>query len=176
MIKTLFATMFAVSTASFAGDAAAPQSAPVQPTQFCQTQEYRQLDFWVGDWKASFTNSDGSIGTGRNIITIEKDGCVIEENFDSAGLSGNSLSLYHAPTKLWRQTWVDNQGDYFDLTGGPTDDGGFMLTNIRLNDKAPHLRMRWDNITPASFDWYWEKSEDGKVWTLSWHIKYERNE
>jgi hypothetical protein len=62
------------------------------------------LDFWLGDWRASW---DG--GTGRNQVTREVGGQVIVERFESAGdepFSGISVSVADT-TGLWRQTWAD---------------------------------------------------------------------
>lgn len=43
------------------------QSSPTPPPP-CSTAEYRQLDFWVGEWIATFDNGDGTKGTGKNRI------------------------------------------------------------------------------------------------------------
>jgi hypothetical protein len=84
-----------------------------------------------------------------------------------------SVSLYHAQTRQWRQTWVDNQGSYFDLVGGPNGKD-FVLTNLRQRSDAPHLRMIFTDIKTHSFTWRWQKSDDGKTWTDSWVIHYEK--
>jgi hypothetical protein len=144
------------------------------PPAACSTEEFRQLDFWVGNWEVSWVDAKGETQTGANSVTIEKDGCVIEENFKIPGFEGNSLSIYHKPYGGWRQAWVDNQGGFFDLTGGP-DAEGFKLTMVRLKDQAPHLRMIWRNIEADSLDWHWQGSKDeGTTWEDSWHLHYER--
>lgn len=143
----------------------------------CAAPEFRQLDFWVGTWDlySSADTSQPSIGT--NVITREYGDCVIQEQFTASppGLVGHSVSTYHAQPGLWRQTWVDNQGGYFALTGGPTSDG-FMLTNTRISDHAPYLRMIWEDITPNSLTWRWQRSTDaGATWTDVWNIHYVRH-
>lgn len=126
----------------------------------CQEPEYRQLDFWVGEWDLSWTTQDGKIGTGTNIITKEPFGeCVITENFDGSPtitLKGLSVSTYHKPVKQWRQTWVDDTGGYFSLHGGPQEDGTFLLEMDRLNRQGPYRRMIWTNISEKSLDWHWQ--------------------
>lgn len=150
------------------------QDADAPPPAACSTDEYRQMDFWVGNWDVSWKGPFDEVQKGKNVVTSEKNGCVIEENFDAAGLLGNSLSIYHNHSKKWRQAWVDNQGGYFDLVGGP-DDEGFQLTLVRLSDKAPHLRMIWRNIEADSLDWHWQQSTDeGATWEDRWHLHYER--
>lgn len=142
----------------------------------CQGPEYRQMDFWLGAWDLSWEpQGEDDTGKGTNDIVLILDDCVVEENFkDNNGFIGRSHSVYHALPELWRQTWVDNQGGYFALTGGP-DDEGFKLEITRISDKAPYMRMIWRNVEQDSLDWHWQRSPDeGKTWEDAWHIHYER--
>ena len=149
--------------------AANTQSAP-QPAA-CTGPEYSQMDFWVGDWQLKW---DG--GQGTNHITKDYGGCVIEEHFDSQpamNLQGHSVSILS--NGHWRQNWVDNEGSYFDLVGGPQTDGNFVLENVRANDKTPYRRMMFENIKPDSLTWHWQGSDDqGKTWKDRWVIEYTR--
>lgn len=149
-----------------------------QPPAPCSGEEYRQLDFWVGEWKASWTNPNGSEGSGKNIITKNEYGdCVIYERFSMPGFNGMSVSTYHAPLGKWRQSWVDDQGGYFALTGGLSDEEGihFGLENTRLSETAPYLRMIWQDVTEESFTWRWQrKADEASDWTDQWVINYSR--
>jgi hypothetical protein len=156
------------------GVALAQQQAPSP----CAAPEFHQMDFWLGDWDARYANDPSSPADGRNTITREYGGCVIQEQFDGGpaaqGLIGHSVSTYHRPAGLWRQTWVDNQGGYFALTGGPAGDD-FILTSTRLSERAPYQRMVFEDITPLSFTWRWQSSTDaGASWTDAWVIYYTR--
>jgi hypothetical protein len=151
---------------------AVPSLATAAPKPACAKPQYRQLDFWVGNWDLAWKG-----GTGTNRITRSYDGCVIEEHFDGAPsmhLKGHSVSLWFAPTKDWRQTWVDNQGEYFNLRGGPDGKGNFVLNNVRETNKARHLRMVFTDIKPDSLTWRWQSSKDGKAWADRWVIHYTR--
>ena len=141
----------------------------------CVGEEYRQLDFWLGNWDLTWTpTGEGDTAKGTNDITLIMDDCVVQESFKGAGAIGHSVSLYHAPPKKWRQTWVDNTGGYYALVGGP-DDEGFRLDMTRISDKAPYMRMIWRNIEKDSMDWRWQRSPDeGKTWEDSWVIHYVR--
>ena len=155
-----------------------PPATPA-PQAACQGEEYRQLDFWVGDWDLSWTNADGTKGTGRNVITRSDFGdCVITENFDgspSMALKGLSVSTYSRPHQLWRQTWVDSQGGYFSLYGGPQEDKTFVLTMERLNDNGPHSRMVFEDITKEGLVWRWQgKRAEIDEWVDQWVITYKR--
>lgn len=150
-----------------------------QQTPPCSTPEFRQLDFWVGVWDARWEASQGiPAGTGTNTITRAYGNCVIQEDFDggpsTGGLIGHSVSTYHAPAQQWRQTWVDNQGGYFALSGGRVGDI-FILTSYRINTNTPVQRMVFSDITENSFTWRWQASADaGATWTDSWVIHYTR--
>lgn len=159
--------------------ATAQQTAPGQQAP-CAGPEFRQLDFWVGSWDVRWDASPGQpAGQGTNVITHDFDGCVIHEHFNGGPSTGNLLgeswSVYHAPAQHWRQTWVDNQGGYFALIGGPQEDGKFVLVSNSIVDNTPRQRMVFEDITPNSFTWRWQRTADhGATWTDSWVIHYTR--
>lgn len=144
----------------------------------CSSDEFRQLDFWVGTWDATWTLPDGSEAKGSNTITKDEYGsCVIFERFSAPGLNGMSVSTYHAALGQWRQTWVDDQGGYFTLVGGPSDayNTEFELELSRLTDQSPYLRMIWQDVTPDSFVWRWQARDASKPnWEDRWVINYTR--
>lgn len=149
--------------------------ANAQSAAACEGEEFRQMDFWLGNWDLTWApTSEGDTGKGTNDITLIMNDCVVQESFKGAGAVGHSVSIYHAPPKKWRQTWVDNTGGYFALAGGP-DDEGFRLDMARISDKSPYMRMIWRNIEADSMDWHWQRSPDeGKTWEDSWVIRYVR--
>lgn len=154
-------------------------ASPAAPPPPCSAPEFRQMDFWLGTWDVQWQATPGTpAGRGTNTITREYDGCVIQEAFDGGPATGNlighSVSTYHAPLKKWRQTWVDNQGGYFALVGGPEGDT-FVLVSSRLQDNSPVQRMVFENIKPNSLTWRWQKTPDaGKTWQDQWVILYAR--
>ncbi|MEM7036257.1 MAG: hypothetical protein AAF570_04695, partial [Bacteroidota bacterium] len=80
----------------------------------CSSPEYRQFDFWVGDWNVY---SDGEL-VGTNRIDLILDQCVLQENWEGKGGSkGKSFNLYNGQTKMWEQTWVDNHGGVLVFRG-----------------------------------------------------------
>ncbi|MCR9133659.1 MAG: hypothetical protein NXI08_13840 [bacterium] len=142
------------------------------------------FDFWVGNWDLTWQHTDGSEGTGTNLIEKTLDGVVIQENFRAltgayAGLKGTSLSVYNPQTKTWKQAWADNQGSYFDFTG-VVENGQriFQTEEQTLADGRTLIqRMRFYDIEQDTFKWDWESSFDGGVtWTLNWRIFYRRSE
>ena len=156
-----------------AQDQTEQQSAP------CSTEEYRQLDFWVGSWHAAWTDAEGNAQEGSNVITIEQGGCVIQENFNGnpgTPFTGLSTSMYVNRLGHWKQIWMDSAGGFLDFSGGP-DEGGFHFTLVRNSDEAPYMRMIFRNIEEDSFDWQWQQSQDeGETWNDQWVIHYTRVE
>jgi hypothetical protein len=174
-VRTLTSFAMALSVMACAS-ADAQQSAAPAPAP-CSAPEFRQMDFWVGAWDAYYS-ADAAAPGGRNVITRAYGGCVVQEDFDGGpeaqGLIGHSVSTYHAPSGRWRQTWVDNQGGYFALVGGPEGDK-FVLVSYRLRDNVPVQRMVFEDIRQESFTWRWQSSADaGASWTDSWLIYYRR--
>jgi len=149
------------------------------PPPPCSTEEYRQLDFWVGTWNATWVDAEGNTLYGTNTITRELDSCMILENFNGNpgnSLVGHSISMYVGRMNHWKQIWMDNQGGYLDFSGGP-DEEGFHFTMERPQEAAPHLRMIFRDITEDSFEWHWQNSQDGgETWADQWHISYTRTE
>ena len=156
---------------AFAGAAGAQQ--PAAPA--CGTAEYRTLDFWVGNWDA--VDQQGNV-VGTNRITRDEYGaCVITEHFQGSPLIGHSVSIYRPGQKQWRQTWVDNQGGFFDLVGGPVagSDHIFVFENKRPVETMPYQRMIWQDVKPDSFTWRWQRrAKPTEAWVDSWVINYRR--
>ena len=142
------------------------------------------FDFWVGNWELTWQHSDGTEGTGTNLIEKTLDGVVIQENFRAltgayGGMKGTSLSVYNPQTKTWKQAWADNQGSYFDFTG-VVENGQriFQTEEQTLADGRTLIqRMRFYDIEQDNLKWDWESSFDGGVtWTLNWRIFYRKVE
>ena len=148
----------------------------------CSTPEFRQFDFWVGEWEVSWPTSastEGKAGSGTNRIHIALDKCVIVENFDGTPnipLRGMSVSIYNVRKKKWQQTWVDNSGAYLEFTG-EFENGKMVLVREALTPDGKKIlqRLVWRNLQPDSLDWSWERSDDnGTTWRVLWTIHYER--
>lgn len=143
----------------------------------CTAPEARQLDFWLGEWELSWEG-----GSGANSITRRFGDCVIEENFSgtmpTGEFLGHSVSVWHAQSSQWRQTWVDNQGGYLTFAGGVDEDGVMRLYGepVQLEDgRTQSTRMSWLDVEEDSLDWHWERSFDGgETWEMVWLIHYER--
>ena len=138
------------------------------------TGAQRQFDFWLGEWDLSW--GDGATATSS--IYLDFDGHVIVESFDgrpSLELQGTSLSTYDFDRRLWRQTWVDNQGSHYEFAGAFRAGEMELRTETEVCGRPTLLRMRWFNIREDALDWAWERSDDGgQHWTPLWEVAYSR--
>lgn len=164
------------------------QTAPPSPaTPACSAPEFRQLDFWTGDWDLEFDQAAGQPpGRASNRITKDEFGaCVITEHFVQPGGApggsdyiGSSWSIWDPQIGKWRQTWVDNQGGVFVLTGGPVvgQDHVFELvtTEPRGATNPTIYRMIWEDVTADSLVWRWQLRQADGSWSDSWVLRYKR--
>jgi hypothetical protein len=100
------------------------------PQAPCSAAPYRQFDFWVGDWKV-----DSRFGTftATNRVTVELDGCAVEEHWAQIGAPrGRSLNSYDAARGTWHQTWVPDGGRPFRMDGGLRADGVMAMRGVRV--------------------------------------------
>jgi len=159
---------------SWEGLYARPKTAPA-----CAAAEFRQLDFWVGDWDVRIRARDGEKweeAQGTNRIRRILGGCAVMESFEAAGpgqpWAGISISQYLPAEKRWRQVWVDDQGSWLSFTGGKRGDD-FVLTGEPQAGKT--MRMVFHEIREDHLLWRWEGTRDsGKTWTPQLRIEYRR--
>ena len=166
------------STIALAGAAlvATPISAqtPQKPAP-CSTSEYRQFDFWVGEWNVFATGKTMQVATSR----IEKlyGGCAIRENWmPNSGTAGGSLNGYDAREKLWRQTWHDGSGARVEFDGGLAN-ANMVLTGLWRDVIAPGkdalVRMTYTPSPDGSVRQFGEQSVDfGVTWQTSFDFTY----
>jgi hypothetical protein len=135
------------------------------------------FDFWLGTWRARW-DGEGGPGYGTNTITKRFGGKVVYEQFDGRpgmDFEGMSVSVYSPELDAWLQTWVDDQGNYWDLEGHFADGEMTLRSSDKRTRGKVDFRMRFFDIRDDAFEWTWERSEDGGAsWTLMWHIDYER--
>lgn len=138
----------------------------------CKTPEFRQFDFWVGDWEVQDTAGNT---VGQNLVTLEQDGCLIIEHWkDSGGVqTGTSFNYYDIRDKKWHQLYLDNSGNAgaFPAMAGNLIDGKMVL----LTDEktSPVFRWTWAKLGPGRVQQKGEQSTDGeKTWSTFWDSVY----
>ncbi|HVX87683.1 MAG TPA: hypothetical protein VG940_02060, partial [Gemmatimonadales bacterium] len=147
------------------------------PPPGCTTPEYRQFDYWVGDWEV--TDSAGTIPYGTNTVTLEESGCVVHEHWTgSRGGTGQSFNYYDPRIRKWQQDWVaSNAGSSLHLVGtlGDHDTMTLEADVPGPNGTTVHHRAQWIPQPDGRVRQYWRSTTDrGKTWTIvfdGWYRK-----
>jgi hypothetical protein len=70
---------------------------------YCSAPEYRQFDFWVGEWDAFHVGSATLVA--RVHVEGILDGYVLREDYqDATGHKGQSFSVYDESRNMWHQS------------------------------------------------------------------------
>ena len=160
---SLFLFVLGTTAAQTGGEAACP----------CCEPEYRQFDFWVGDWVAYDLQKKKALA-GYNEIVLLQDSCVLQENWRSgnAAYTGTSYNWYERQNDQWHQVWIDNQGGSLQLSGA-FKDGKMMLSSAPMtadNGKVLINRITWTPNPDGSVRQHWELSRDGGA---SWQTVFD---
>ncbi len=149
-------------------------------TQPCQADpRFRQFDFWVGDWEVRGTGAPAGSPASRNRITLEENGCVVQEHWEGqSGSTGQSFNLFDRSIGKWRQTWVDNGGGQHDYVGELKD--GHMV--FEGTTPAPRgalgripTRLTLFHLHADTVRQFAQVSNDGgTTWTTSYDLTYVR--
>lgn len=138
---------------------------PNQP-QPCTAPEYRQLDFWLGDWDVF--EADGVTPAAHVRVTRTLDGCVLHEAYeDPTGLHGQSFSIYDSTRKVWHQTWVTNRGQLLMIEGRLEQGALVMRGRSRSDDgKMVLVRAVWKPDAQGVRETAERSYDGGKTWKL----------
>lgn len=147
----------------------------------CSKPEYRQFDFWLGEWEAFGLN--GKKG-GDSKISLMLDSCIILEEWTSATVTqglryaGKSFNTYNAATKQWQQTWVDNVGGTNEYMQGKFENNQiiFSSTPFKFNKDTIAIRkMTFTNLSTDKLRQHGEISKDkGATWSTEYDLEYRR--
>lgn len=155
-----------LALAALAAPALAQQTPKEQPKP-CAGTEYRQFDFWLGEWEVR--SPEGKL-LGKSRVEQIAGPCALLENWHGAGGgSGKSINFYMPDDGKWHQTWAGSGGSFLFLTGGL--EGGKMVLSgtTHAKDGAAQLeRISWTPADDGSVEQRWEQSTDGgKSWKVA---------
>ncbi|MBI3451221.1 MAG: hypothetical protein HY049_20190 [Acidobacteria bacterium] len=157
-----------------AADGASTASPPRPARPDCSAREFRQFDFWIGDWNVT----SGGAQAGTNLVTAEEDGCVIHEHWKgSRGGTGQSFTFYNRVTGKWTQIWVDSGGNPAELQGAYNDGVLALASEVKGPDGKVTLSKLtfFDNKADRTVRQLWESSGDGgKTWQVIFDGLYAR--
>jgi len=159
---------------------AAQMSPPVPPAELparCTAPEYRQFDFWIGDWRVVQTAKPAEMA-GSSLIESVYNGCGIRENWRPFSMmTGGSLNVYDKRDGRWHQTWIDSSGARVEFVGGLID-GKMVLTGLWRDYAGPGkdmlVRMTYSKLTSGEVRQLGEKSGDGGTsWQRGFDFTYQ---
>ena len=157
-----FLVILLMSTFAFAQTTQTQQQQPQQPPN-CSGPEFRQFDFWIGEWNVD----QGGKPAGTSSIQLILDKCVIFENWTGkGGYTGKSFNLYNRSLKQWQQFWVDSTGTAIVFTGEFANGSMRMQSDGKGADgKRQITRMTFTPVDRNRIRQLWEQSDDeGKTW------------
>jgi hypothetical protein len=143
-----------------------PSSTPsASPLPACTAQEFRQFDFWLGQWKV--TDPQGK-QVGVSEISRASEGCAIREQWKSAsGVNGMSINYYDKADQKWHQDWVGGDGLILHLHGGLS--GSAMVLSGQIKNAKGILlnRISWTPLPEGKVKQEWATSpDDGHTWQI----------
>ena len=137
----------------------------------CEGPAFHEFDFWLGEWQV---HTPAGKLAGVNRIEREYNGCVLHERYATGrGYSGESLTMYDAPRKVWHQTWVDNTGTLLLLEGHLA--GGKMVLEGQTtgtDGKLTKHRITWTPNPDGSVRQFWESTDAKGQWTTAFDGLY----
>lgn len=115
------------------------------PSTRCSPVEYRQFDFWIGDWDTFEMEEPNGPSIARAEIRPIVDGCALHERYEqSDGLVGDSILSFDPVRRQWQQTWITNRGSNMVLWGELRDGALVLEGEVHLHDGATvRQRITW---------------------------------
>jgi hypothetical protein len=135
--------------------------------------EYRQFDFWVGEWDVVATQ--GHDPAGSSSIQLILDQCVLLENW-TGGLTGKSFNHYDTTTKKWIQDWVDSQSNSVHFEGA-LENGVMSFHADNVNPDGTHSRrhLQFFKLDDDHVRQFSQQSTDGgQTWNVEYDLTYNR--
>jgi hypothetical protein len=152
--------------------AAAETTASSSPD--CAAPEYRQLDFWIGDWDTLEADAPDGPSIARARVEPIAQGCAIHELYEqNDGLVGDSILSYDPVRKQWQQTWVTNRGAIMVLWGGFKDGALVLEGESHLKDgRSVMQRITWKAQDAGVRESAVQSKDGGKTWTPAFDVLF----
>lgn len=152
------------------------KTAPSVLTPTCDSEEYRQFDFWVGSWNVT----EGGQPAGQNRIEPDLKRCALFESWNSVdGSRGRSVNFYDRNRHRWHQTWIDDRGGSLELDGGLVGES-MILEGERPDAKAStsiRHRITWTPQRDGSVRQHWQmKKPEQSAWETVFDGLYKRSQ
>lgn len=162
--------LLAVVTPAF-GAGVAPD-----PTLGCAAPEYRQLDFWLGDWDTFDAGGDAT-PVARARVDLIAAGCAVHELYEQAdGLIGDSILSFDPARRLWQQTWVTNRGSLMVIAGRLADGALTLEGEMHTKDgRTLPQRITWRVEGTAVRESSVVSRDGGKTWEAAFDVLFRKH-
>ena len=152
--------------------AASGATAPTSPE--CIAAEYRQLDFWIGDWNTLEADAPEGPSIARARVEPIAQGCAIHELYEqNDGLIGDSILSYDPVRKQWQQTWVTNRGAIMVLWGGVKNGALVLEGESHLKGgRSVMQRITWKAQDEGVRESAMQSKDGGKTWTPAFDVLF----
>ncbi len=150
--------------------------AKVNAQRPCSQPEYRQFDFWLGEWEAYGIKGRKA---GDSKISLILDSCIILEEWTSTGnqngvtYTGKSFNTYNAVTKQWQQTWVDNVGGSTEYLKGKYEDKKIVFLTDPFPFSKDTMAIRRLTFFDLGIDKVRQLGEISKDKGIKWATEYD---
>jgi len=140
---------------------------------FCRAPEYRQFDFWIGDWDVFDVGSPIKVAHTR--VDLILDGCVLREDYQGAdGHKGQSFTIYDAARNVWHQSWVTNRGQMLVIEG--KIENGEMVLSGEDHAASALVRGTWTPVNGDVRETAVTSTDGGKTWKPWFDLVFRRTE
>jgi len=146
------------------------------PANGCTAPEYRQLDFWLGDWDA-FDSDEPSHAIARTQVDLIAGGCAVHELYEqNDGLIGDSILSFDAVRKGWQQTWVTNRGSLMVIFGDFKSGSLILEGEVHLKDGRSVLqRITWKVEGSDVRESAVMSKDAGKTWQPAFDVLFRKH-
>ena len=142
----------------------------------CPAPEYRQFDFWLGDWDTFEVVGDTTTSIARARVDLIAGGCAVHELYEQTdGLIGDSILSFDPVRKVWQQTWVTNGGSLMVLSGAFKDGAVTLEGEYHLGSgkSLPH-RITWKAEGSGVRETAVLSKDGGKTWEPAFDVLFKK--
>jgi hypothetical protein len=158
--------------------AASPGAAATAPkSAVCEAAEYRQFDFWLGDWDV-FDYDDTTKVIAHAKVERIVEGCAIHELYvQNDGLIGDSILSFDAVRQVWQQTWVTNRGSLMVIAGRFKDGAVTLEGPTHQRDGSTALqRITWRTEGSGVRESASISKDGGKTWAPAFDVLFRKRQ
>ncbi|MFT3695073.1 MAG: hypothetical protein QM831_18190 [Kofleriaceae bacterium] len=150
-----------------------------KPGAKCPAAEFRQFDFWVGDWDTFEVVGDTSKSIARTHVDLIAGGCAVHELYEQTdGLIGDSILSFDPVKKAWQQTWTTNGGSLMVLnTNGVFKDGAVTIEGEYHSGTGAKFitRITWKKEGEGVRESSTLSKDGGKTWEPNFDVLFKKH-